>query len=413
MSISVLNISTPGTTINRGFLVHSGANITITVTSSDGSEKVTGTTDSNGDAYIDVASLGKYTIASATNSVTGYTTSKYVYNEVSVGYNPVQTLTVSGLKTEWYKGDKISYSGVKVTASYLDTTTKDVTTSAVFSPASGTTLSTTGNVSVTVSYTENGITATNTTTITVSDLKIVTWANGTDAEIAKMVEAADAGQIKLSDYWSVGDTRKVNLSAQSHSVSGLAYGTGIPSQSVDLVLMNVGGKTLTNGKTCSFIVGTKNSLVNSKSSTWDSGNGYGFDLNSNNTNSGGWEKCPRRTWLNYVIPKALPTTLSGIFKQFTNSNNSGGNTTDYFALPSEYEVFGSNSYSGETNGTQFTWYKTSSNRVKTYGGSPCWWWERSVYSGDSNNFCLVDDDGSASYFYYSDPGGGLSFFGCI
>jgi hypothetical protein len=411
MSISVLNISTPGTTINRGFLVHSGANITITVTSSDGSEKVTGTTDSNGDAYIDVSSLGKYTIASATNSVTGYTTSKYVYNEVSVGYNPVQTLTVSGLKTEWYKGDTISYSGVKVTASYLDTTTKDVTTSAVFSPASGTTLSTTGNVSVTVSYTENGITATNTTTITVSDLKIVTWANGTDAEIAKMVEAADAGQIKLSDYWSVGDTRTVSLSAQSYSVSGLAIGTGISKQSVDLVLMNAGGKTLTNGKTCSFVVGTKNSLVNSATTNYQDVNS-GFDLNSNDVNSGGWAECPRRTWLNYVIPKALPTTLSGIFKQFTNSNNSGGSTTDYFALPSEYEVFGSSNYSGETSGTQFTWYKTSSNRAKTYGGSSCHWWERSVSSGDSRAFCNVNNDGSA-YYSNANIGLGLSFFGCI
>ena len=284
------------------------------------------------------------------------------------------------------------------------TTTKDVTTSVVFSPASGTTLSTTGNVSVTVSYTENGITATSTITITVSDLKIVTWANGTDAEIAKMVEAADAGQIKLSDYWSVGDTRKVTLSAQNHSVSGLSYGTSIPSQSVELVLMNVGGKTLTNGKTCSFIVGTKNSLVGSN-------NSY-FDLNSNGTNSGGWAKCPRRTWLNYVIPKALPTTLSGIFKQFTNTNNSGGNTTDYFALPSEWEVFGKNTYSGESSGTQFTWYKTSSNRVKTFNGSDRYWWERSVYSSYSHYFCGVSSGGSANG-YNADYGFGLSFFGCI
>ena len=368
MSISVLSVSSH-TDLDCGFLIHSAANITITVTSSDGTETVTGITDSNGDVYINVSSLGEYTIATATNSLIGHATSKYSYDEVSVGYNPVESLTVSGLETEWYKGDTISYIGVTVTATYLDGTTKDVTNSVVFSPTSGTTLSTSGNASVTVSYTENGITATSTTTITVKDLKIVTWANGTDEEISKMVAAADEGKIKLSDYWSVGDTRKVTLSAQEHSVSELSYGTGIPSQSVDLVLMNVGGKTLTNGKTCSFIVGTKDSLVNSDSYIWNSGN-YGFDLNSNSnsTSSGGWAECPRRTWLNYVIPKALPTTLSGIFKQFTNSNNRGGNTTDYFTLPSEYEVFGQSSYSGETSGTQFTWYKTSSNRVKTYGG---------------------------------------------
>ena len=403
MSISVLSVSSH-TDFNRGFLVHSAANITITVTSSDGTETVTGTTDSTGDAYIDVSSLGRYTIASATNSVTGYTTSKYDYDEVSVGYNPVESLTVSGLKTEWLKGDIISYTGVKVTATYLDGKTKDVTSSAAFAPANGTTITTSGNSSVVVSYTENGITATSTIAITISDFSTITWANGTDEEIAKMVAAADEGKIKLSDYWSVGDTRKVELSAQSYSVSGLSYGTGIPKQSVDLVLMNVGGKTLTNGKTCSFIVGTKNSLVGS-------GNSY-FDMNSNNSNSGGWAKCPRRTWLNYVIPKALPTTLSGIFKQFTNSNNSGGNTTDYFALPSEYEVFGGNHYSGETSGTQFTWYKTSSNRVKTFNGSPIYWWERSVYPGNSVDFCAVSIDGGAGE-YNSSSDRDLSFFGCI
>ena len=411
MSISVLSVSSH-TDLDCGFLIHSAANITITVTSSDGTETVTGTTDSNGDVYINVSSLGEYTIATATNSLIGHATSKYSYDEVSVGYNPVESLTVSGLETEWYKGDTISYSGVKVTATYLDGTTKDVTNSVVFSPTSGTTLSTSGNASVTVSYTENGITAASTTTITVKDLKIVTWANGTDEEITRMVKAADSGKIKLSDYWSVGDTRKVELSAQSYSVDGLAYGTAISKQSVDLVLMNAGGKTLTNGKTCSFIVGTRDSLVNSTPYGWDSMNGEGFDM-STGTNNGGWAKCPRRTWLNYVIPKALPTTLSGIFKQFTNSNNSGGYSTDYFALPSEYEVFGKNTYSGETSGTQFTWYKTSSNRVKTYGGSTCWWWVRSVVSGYSDLFCRVGYDGSAagnnSFYHY----GGLSFFGCI
>ena len=411
MSISVLNVSAPGLDINRGFVVTSGANINITAKRSDGTETVTITTDSTGTGYINVKSLGKYTVSSATGSVSGYVTSNYVYKAITVPYNPVNALTVSGLKTEWNKGDKISYTGVKVTATYLDGKTKDVTNNVTFSPASGATLNTPGTVSVTVSYTENGITATNTTNITVRAVKIVTWANGTDEEISKMVAAADAGQIKLSDYWSVGDTRTVTLSAQEYSVDGLGRGTGIYNQTVDLVLMNVGGKTLTNGKECNFIVGTKDSLVNSDSYIWNSGN-YGFDLNKNPTNSDGWEECPRRTWLNYVIPKALPTTLSGIFKQFTNSNNSGGNTTDYFALPSEWEVFGENHYSGETSGTQFTWYKTSYNRVKRYGGSRCWWWERSVNSSSSVRFCLVNSDGSADEdecaFNF-----GLSFFGCI
>lgn len=46
-------------------------------------------------------------------------------------------------------------------------------------------------------------------------LEIVSWADGTDEQIAAMVAAADAGEIVLSDYWSEGDTRTVQLSAMA------------------------------------------------------------------------------------------------------------------------------------------------------------------------------------------------------
>ena len=51
-------------------------------------------------------------------------------------------------------------------------------------------------------------------------LKVVTWADGTDEEIADMVKAADKGLIKLSDYWAVGQQRKVKLSPMGSEVTG-------------------------------------------------------------------------------------------------------------------------------------------------------------------------------------------------
>ena len=42
-------------------------------------------------------------------------------------------------------------------------------------------------------------------------LKIVTFADGTDEEIAAMLEAHYAGDIDIEDYWNVGDTRKIHL----------------------------------------------------------------------------------------------------------------------------------------------------------------------------------------------------------
>jgi len=39
------------------------------------------------------------------------------------------------------------------------------------------------------------------------------WATGTDAQIVEAINKDRAGEINLRDYWSVGDTRTVNLSA--------------------------------------------------------------------------------------------------------------------------------------------------------------------------------------------------------
>lgn len=306
-------------------------------------------------------------------------------------------------KTTYYKGDTLNISGAVVTATFNSGRTAVVTSSATFSPANGSTLSSFGTQTITATYTENSVSKTASTSVTVT-VKTVTWASGTDTEIADMVEAADAGIISLSDYWTVGDVRSISLSAMSATGVGESHS----AQKADFVLMNKGGKTLASGTTCSFIVGMKNCLATT---------GY---MNSSDTNSGGWNSCKRRTWCNSVFYNAIPTALRPIFKQFKNVTASGASTstttsTDYFALPSEKEVFGSVTYANstaESSNSQFEWYKTSSNRVKKVNGSAADWWERSPYSGYSSNFCYVVSDGSA--YYYSASGTlGISPFGCI
>lgn len=233
---------------------------------------------------------------------------------------------------------------------------------------------------------------------------IVTWADGTDAEIAAMLEAHYAGLIDVTAIWDVGDERVVSLSAMEATGVGESH----VAQDVTMVLMNVGGKTLTGGGTCAFIVGQKHSL-NEK--------GY---MNSSNTNSGGWDSCARRTWCNSVYKNALPSTLVGIFKQHQNitangSSSSTATSSDYFALPSEKEVFGSTSYANSTaeaSNTQFKYYKTSSNRIKNVNGSADIWWERSPFGGYSSAFCYVNSRGNASNSNASDNYG-LAPFGVI
>lgn len=241
---------------------------------------------------------------------------------------------------------------------------------------------------------------------------IVSWSNGTDEQIATMVAAADEGLIDLSDYWSVGDERQVTLSAMSATIVGESHA----SQTVTMVLMNAGGKTLSNatasGRTeCSFVVGMKNGL---------SETGY---INSSDTSGGGWEATARRLWCNNVFRNAIPSTLQSIFKQHLNitASNYGTGTTnisvDYFALPAEKEVLGSVSYANSTaeaSLTQFDYYKTSSNRNKKQGdsGSTTYWWMRSPSNSGNNYFCYYDTSGFSSRAYASRTYL-ISPFGCI
>ena len=251
-------------------------------------------------------------------------------------------------------------------------------------------------------------------------LKIVTWAGGTDEEIVAMVEAADKGEINLSDYWAVGDTRTVRLSAMSNTGVGESHS----AQEVDLVLMHAGGYTLNaavaSGRTkCSFIVGQKDSLAT---------DGY---MNSSDTNRGSWNGSARRTWCNSVYKNALPSTLLPIFKQFktitakTFNGSTNQESVDYFALPAAKEVFGGSatsegldtSYSNLTEFNalfQFDYYKIASNRVKKLGktGRAYHWWNRSPNYYNSSNFCSVGSDGTVDISYAS-MSIGLAPFGCI
>lgn len=249
-----------------------------------------------------------------------------------------------------------------------------------------------------------------------SSLNIVTWAEGTDAEIVAMVNAADAGMINLADYWSVGDERQVTLSAMNATGVGESH----VEQTVTFVLMHQGLYELVDGKTCNFIVGQKNGLAET-----------GYIYPSTNY-EGSWDECARRTWCNNVYYNAIPGTLRGIFKQFktVTIERYDGNTNkiseDWFALPAVKEVFGGTATSSgsdtkfsnltEFNAlTQFDYYKTSANRIKKNGdsGSAADWWERSPRYNVNSYFLNVDSGGSESFTKFVSANLLLAPFGCI
>lgn len=233
-------------------------------------------------------------------------------------------------------------------------------------------------------------------------LKIVTFADGTDAEITKMIEAHYAGKINIGDYWAVGDKRTIHHNAmsatgvsESHKANDYAY-VIIGIEHDDLV-------TPINGKTKAAItIQTERMLyldtTTKYNSSYDTSHECGY-MNSSRTNDGGWQDCERRIWCNEVYKKCLPTYIQNMMKQ-VKKKTSGGSSNDYAFLPSEIEIFGSTTYSFAGEGKQYQYFKNATaNRYK----KPChgsdyvsgYYWERSPFSSGSNSFCRVNLDGGA------------------
>lgn len=251
------------------------------------------------------------------------------------------------------------------------------------------------------------------------DLKIVAFADGTDAEIEKMIEAHYAGKINIGDYWAVGDKRTIHHNAmaatgvsESHKANDYIY-VIIGIEHDDLV-------TAINGKTKAAItIQTERMLyldtTTEYNSSYDTSHECGY-MNSSNTNSGGWGYCDRHTWCNNVYKKCLPTYIQNMMKQVRKLTSEGSQSNtiktsnDYAFLPSEIEIFGSTMHSFAGEGKQYQYFKNATaNRYKkprysnTYVSGQ--YWTRSPYSSGSDSFCGVGRGGSANADSASNTGG--------
>lgn len=240
--------------------------------------------------------------------------------------------------------------------------------------------------------------------------EIVSWADGTDEQIAALLAAADEGRVDLERDcgWQVGDKRTVQLSPMTAEGVGESH----IAQTVELVLSHkgaTGGITRADGKPIHFQVDQVDSLKET---------GY---MNKSSTNDGSWDGCARRTWCNEVYYKAIPEALRSIFKKMkvTTAETYNGVTTkeseDFFALRAEKEIFGKRTNSNAAEEAvleQIEWYATSANRKKNVNGSAYYWWERSPYSSGATHFCYVSSSGSANNTGAS-TAYGLAPFGCI
>ena len=127
------------------------------------------------------------------------------------------------------------------------------------------------------------------------------------------------------------------------------------------------------------------------------------NMNSSNTNSGGWTSCAMRSTHLPAILALMPTEVQNGIREANKLTSAGSqsatiNTTaDKLFLLSEIEIFGSVSYSKSGEGTQYDYYKAGNSKVKNYTGSACSWWERSPRGRYSKHFCFVGSSGKANY----------------
>lgn len=299
--------------------------------------------------------------------------------------------TTTAKSVSWSIGKAAGSLSISPTSMTLDTTTKSKTItvtrsgngtiSAVSSNTAAATVSVSGNT-VTVTGKANGsatITisvaagtnytapASKTCAVTVSFLK----DNFADNDWSAIIAACHSGSVPST--WVVGNSKTM-------TINGASYQVDIIGKNHDTY--TAGGKAPLTFQLHDCYGETKN-------------------MNSSDTNSGGWTSCAMRSTHLPAILALMPTEVQNGIREVNKLTSAGSqsstiNTTaDKLFLLSEVEIFGSTSYSAAGEGTQYDYYKAGNSKVKKQNGSAALWWERSPCASSSAFFCLVYGNGRA------------------
>ena len=348
------------------------------------------------------------------------TTITISYSEGSVTEQTTQAVTVSKVldsieittpptKTAYFSGETFNPAGMVVTAHYNDGSSAAVS-GYTYSPSGALAA---GNNTITVSYSEGGVTKTDTQAITVTTISNTLNSNSW----ATIKAVSDAGQ--GDNYWDVGDTKQI-------TINGKVGNTNISNLAINVFIIGFNHNASREGSNrIHFKIGkignTQVGLCDSEYGNYTSTSGA-FTMNTSNTNSGGWANSHmRKTVLGSdasptspranTLLAALPADLRAVMKPITkySDNTGGGNntasyvtsTTDYLPLLSEFEYHGTRTYanSAEQNfQQQYAYYQAGNSKVHykhNATGTAATAWCRSVYATYTYNFCRVYTDGNA------------------
>ena len=141
-------------------------------------------------------------------------------------------------------------------------------------------------------------------------------------------------------------------------------------------------------------------------------------MNSSNTNNGGWTSCAMRSTHLPAILAKMPTEVQNGIREVNKltsarlRSNVINTTADKLFLLSEIEIFGVAEYSKIGEGTQYDYYKAGNSKVKNRNGSASDWWERSPRSSNNTFFCSTSSSGNHFYFR-ADDAHGVAFAFCF
>ena len=270
-----------------------------------------------------------------------------------------------------------------------------------------------------------------------SDTKSVTFTDSYDVTLAfvsptlndndwaKIREVSDKGD--GANYWSIGDRKAVTLNGTVGKLSLsnvttyafiIGFNHNASVEGANRIHFQLAKTALSGGKDVCFCDNQY-----SPDSGWSSsGAGY-FVMNANYTNSGGWKSSQMRTNIcgtslsSYsgtiiaVIPAALRAVLKSVTKYTDNIGNGSAEasnvteTTDYFFLLSEFEVFGSRIHANtneKSKQAQYDYYSAGNSKIKyKHNGmsTAAYWWLRSPLAGNTARFVYVDTGGTANHNY--------------
>ena len=225
---------------------------------------------------------------------------------------------------------------------------------------------------------------------------------------AMIKEVSDAGQ--GANYWSVGDTKDVTLSGNWQNLN-------VSNVTVKAFIIGFDHNSAVEGEhRIHFLmgkIGTK-MVAFCDSQYGRETNGAYFNMNTTNTNSGGWEDSrmrntvlgnsntpdnPLQGSLMAVLPEELRAVMKPVTK-WTQNNLSVTATTDYAFLMAEFELFGNRTYaySGEpSKQAQYDYFKAGNSKIfyqhdKTTNA--IYAWLRSPDVTNNARFCRVISDGT-------------------